>query len=105
MENTKAKKSFQAPHTFVILVALILIAVAATYVVPAGEYTRYVDEATGRTLVEAGSFHYVDSNPAASSETSQTGTLEMSQQLKQHLSYCLTAHSDSEALLQRFVLT
>ncbi|MEI3182773.1 MAG: hypothetical protein V8S98_05190 [Lachnospiraceae bacterium] len=48
MENTKAKKSFQAPHTFVILVALILIAVAATYVVPAGEYTRYVDEATGR---------------------------------------------------------
>ena len=34
MENTKAKKSFQAPHTFVILVALILIAVAATYVVP-----------------------------------------------------------------------
>ena len=65
MENTKAKKSFQAPHTFVILVALILIAVAATYVVPAGEYTRYVDEATGRTLVEAGSFHYVDSNPVS----------------------------------------
>lgn len=48
-----------------ILVALILIAVAATYVVPAGEYTRYVDEATGRTLVEAGSFHYVDSNPVS----------------------------------------
>ena len=65
MENTKAKKSFQAPHTFVILVVLILIAVASTYVVPAGEYTRYADEATGRTLVEAGSFHYVDSNPVS----------------------------------------
>ena len=38
MEKTKEKRSFQAPHTFVILVVLILIAVAATYVVPAGEY-------------------------------------------------------------------
>ena len=57
MEKTKEKWSFQAPHTFVILVVLILIAVAATYVVPAGEYTRYADEATGRTRVEAGSFH------------------------------------------------
>ena len=34
MEKTKEKRSFQAPHTFVILVVLILIAVAATYVVP-----------------------------------------------------------------------
>ena len=63
MEKTKEKRSFQAPHTFVILVVLILIAAAATYVVPAGEYTRYADEATGRTLVEAGSFHYVESAP------------------------------------------
>ena len=48
-----------------ILVALILLAVAATYVVPAGEYTRYTDEATNRTLVEAGSFHYVESHPVS----------------------------------------
>ncbi len=37
MEKVKEKKSFQTPHTFVILVLLILIAVAATYFVPAGE--------------------------------------------------------------------
>ena len=61
----KSKKTFKAPHTFVILVVLILIAVAATYVVPAGEYTRYADEATGRTLVEAGSYHLVDQNPVS----------------------------------------
>lgn len=48
-----------------ILVVLILLAVAATYVVPAGEYTRYTDEATNRTLVEAGSFHYVESHPVS----------------------------------------
>lgn len=46
MKPLKEKKPFQAPHTFVILVVLILLAVAATYVVPAGEYTRYTDEAT-----------------------------------------------------------
>jgi uncharacterized ion transporter superfamily protein YfcC len=61
----KQKKTFQAPHTFVILFVLILIAVAATYVVPAGAYTRYADEATGRTLVEAGSFQFIDSNPVS----------------------------------------
>ena len=65
MKPLKEKKPFQAPHTFVILVVLILLAVAATYVVPAGEYTRYTDEATNRTLVEAGSFHYVESHPVS----------------------------------------
>ena len=65
MKPLKEKKPFQAPHIFVILVALILLAVAATYVVPAGEYTRYTDEATNRTLVEAGSFHYVESHPVS----------------------------------------
>ena len=63
MKPLKEKKPFQAPHTFVILVVLILLAVAATYVVPAGEYTRYTDEATNRTLVEAGSFHICRISP------------------------------------------
>ena len=54
MKPLKEKKPFQAPHTFVILVALILLAVAATYVVPAGEYTRYTDEATNRTSWKRG---------------------------------------------------
>ena len=40
MKPLKEKKPFQAPHTFVILVALILLAVAATYVVPAGPGIR-----------------------------------------------------------------
>ena len=46
MKPLKEKKPFQAPHTFVILVVLILLAVAATYVVPAGEYTRYMRRQT-----------------------------------------------------------
>ncbi|MCI8578733.1 MAG: YfcC family protein [Lachnospiraceae bacterium] len=59
----KTKKTFQAPHTFVILVGLIILASLATYIIPAGEFTRYVDEATGRTIVEAGSYVQIESNP------------------------------------------
>ncbi len=65
MENAKVKKTFTAPHTFVILVVLIFVAVAATYIVPAGEYTRYVDEITGNTLVEAGGYGRIASNPVS----------------------------------------
>ena len=39
--ETKAKKKWKTPHTFVILVVIILIAAAATYIVPAGEFTRF----------------------------------------------------------------
>lgn len=57
------KKKWKTPHTFVILVAIILIAAAATYFVPAGEFNRYEDKATGKTLVEAGSYHTIVSKP------------------------------------------
>ena len=58
-----SKKKWKTPHTFVILVVIILIAAAATYFIPAGEFTRYEDKATGKTLVEAGSYHTIASNP------------------------------------------
>ena len=63
--QTKEKKKWKTPHTFVILVALILLATAATYFVPSGEYVRYEDEITGRTLVEPGSYHQIDANPVS----------------------------------------
>ncbi|MGN0313904.1 MAG: C4-dicarboxylate ABC transporter permease, partial [Fusicatenibacter sp.] len=64
-KNENKKKTFQPPHTFVILVVLIVLAAIATYFVPAGEYTRYKDETLGRTLVEAGSYHTVESHPVS----------------------------------------
>lgn len=57
------KKKWKTPHTFVILVAIILIAAADTYFVPAGEFNRYEDKTTGKTLVEAGSYHTIASKP------------------------------------------
>lgn len=51
------------PHTLVIIFLIILAAVLFTWLVPSGEYTRAVDAATGRKLVDPNSFHYVDSTP------------------------------------------
>lgn len=59
----KQKIKWKTPHTFVILVAIIIIAAIATYLIPAGEFTRFKDAATGKTLVEAGSYHRIASNP------------------------------------------
>ena len=59
----KQKKKWKTPHTFVILVAIIIIAAIATYLIPAGEFTRFKDASTGKTLVEAGSYHRIASNP------------------------------------------
>ena len=44
MEKTeKKKKRFETPHTLVIIACLIIIAAAATWVVPSGEFVRYED--------------------------------------------------------------
>lgn len=51
------------PHTYVILFAVVLIMSLLTYVIPAGEYDRMEDPATGRTVVDPESFHAVDQNP------------------------------------------
>ena len=61
--QAKEKKKWKTPHTFVILVVIIIIAAAATYIVPAGEFARYKDAVTGKTLVEAGSYHRIESSP------------------------------------------
>ncbi|MBT2215467.1 putative basic amino acid antiporter YfcC [Virgibacillus dakarensis] len=61
-EPTKPKKKFEFPHVFAILFALIIITAVLSYVIPAGEYEREVNEA-GETVVVDGTYHTVDSNP------------------------------------------
>ena len=56
----KAKKGFTMPHTFVILFIIIAIAVALTWIIPSGEYTRIEDPVSGSTVVDANSFQYVE---------------------------------------------
>jgi uncharacterized ion transporter superfamily protein YfcC len=47
------------PDALAVLLGCIAVAAVATYVVPAGEYARRLDPATGRRVVVAGTFHRV----------------------------------------------
>ena len=51
------------PNTAALLMCIIVLCAALTYIVPAGQFDRVKDDATGRTLVVAGSFKYVDQKP------------------------------------------
>ena len=39
----KEKRKFEMPHTFVIILAIIVAAVILTWIIPAGEYVRFED--------------------------------------------------------------
>jgi uncharacterized ion transporter superfamily protein YfcC len=51
------------PHTLTLLVGCILLAAALTYVVPAGEFQRHEDPATGRSVVVSGTYAPVEARP------------------------------------------
>lgn len=55
----------QFPHALVLLVGFALVAAAASYVVPAGEYERRDDPVTNRRVVVPGTFHHVEAQPVA----------------------------------------
>ena len=59
------EKRFKLPHPYVLIFLLIVLCTILTYVVPAGTYDRYVDEATGQTLIDPDTFHYVDQTPVS----------------------------------------
>src|SRR5699024_10849313 len=58
----KGKRRFEVPHVYVILFALIVVAAAATYFVPTGEYER--TEVDGQEVVVDGSYSAAEANPA-----------------------------------------
>ena len=51
------------PHPLVLLLAGVGVAAALTWILPAGEFERQEDSATGRTVVVAGTYHRVDPAP------------------------------------------
>ena len=51
------------PHPLTLLVGCILIAAALTWVLPAGEYQRREDSATGRSVVVPGTYAPVEASP------------------------------------------
>lgn len=59
----KEGKKLRLPHVLALLVIMIFIAAVATWIVPAGEFEREINNA-GRSVVIPGSYHTVDANPA-----------------------------------------
>ncbi|MGE8018474.1 YfcC family protein [Peribacillus frigoritolerans] len=60
--NIKEKhKERKGLNTFVLLFIIVIIAAILTYIVPAGSFERA--EENGRTIVQAGTFEYIDSSP------------------------------------------
>lgn len=51
------------PHPLLLLLGAVAVAAALTWVLPAGEYEREEDAATGRTVVVAGTYHRVERAP------------------------------------------
>lgn len=60
---------FQFPHPLALLFGIAVFAALMSYVVPAGEYERRVDDATGRTVVVAGTYHEVEPTPVGAFQT------------------------------------
>jgi len=63
MSTADAKPRLRLPHPLVLLSGCVFLAAAASYVLPAGEFDRQEDAATGRTVVVAGTYHEVDPSP------------------------------------------
>lgn len=58
----KTKKTFKMPHTFVIMMVIILFATLLTWIIPAGQYVR-VENADGVKVVDPNQFSFIDRCP------------------------------------------
>ena len=89
--ETKKKKKFKLPHIFVLLTAIIVVCAVATWILPAGEFDRQVNEA-GTEVVVPGTYHTVDSSPVGPFETvkAMAGALHVSTD-------CLLGYSSPDA--------
>jgi uncharacterized ion transporter superfamily protein YfcC len=56
----RAMSSARFPHPLALLTGCILAAAVCSYILPAGQYLRHEDPATGRQVVVAGTYHRVE---------------------------------------------
>ena len=61
MANTEKKKfQFKMPHTYVILVSIMVLMLVLTHIIPAGQYDRVEDPVSGKMVVVDGTYHEID---------------------------------------------
>ena len=56
------KKKFKMPHIYVLLITIIIICAIASWILPAGEFDRALNDA-GREMVVPGTYHIIESTP------------------------------------------
>lgn len=61
-ESATKKKKFKMPHIYVLLVSIIIICAIASWILPAGEFERALNE-SGREMVVPGTYHIIESTP------------------------------------------
>ena len=59
-ESEKKKKRFSMPHAYVIMLIIIALSMALTWILPAGNFEFEYNEELGRNLVVPGSFQLAD---------------------------------------------
>ena len=59
-ESEKKKKRFSMPHAYVIMLLIIALSMALTWILPAGNFEFEYNEELGRNLVVPGSFQLAD---------------------------------------------
>lgn len=62
MSREEKKKGFRMPHTFVIIFTLILVALAFTWLIPAGEFVRF-ENAQGIKVIDPSQFQFTTRTP------------------------------------------
>lgn len=65
------KKSKKLPHIYVLLMLIIVVCAAASWILPAGEFERAANE-SGRVLVVPGTYHAVEPSPVGPFEMLQS---------------------------------
>src|SRR5665647_2394980 len=63
--DKKTKKKLVMPNVYVILFFIMIAAALATYLIPAGQFARVQDLATGREIIDPSSFHFIASTPTS----------------------------------------
>lgn len=63
MEKAKKKWKVKPPTTTALLMFMIVLVALLTYIIPAGQFERMMDDKTGRELIVADSFKYTEQSP------------------------------------------
>lgn len=56
-------KKVSVPSPIMIIAVILVLSAIATYIVPAGEFVRIKDAASGRMIVDPNSFHFIAQKP------------------------------------------